>query len=60
MNKHVSNIVASEHLDIILVNWNVIAILILLQTWGARDRWFEFGRPDQHLAFATLGFGSSR
>ncbi|GAA6333186.1 hypothetical protein I0600191H4_01580 [Collinsella sp. i06-0019-1H4] len=60
VNRRVSNIATSERLDIILVNWDIIAILILFQTWGSRNRWFESSRSDQKLAFATQGFGSSR
>lgn len=60
MNKRVSNIAASERFYIILVNWNIIAILNLSQAWGLRGRWFESSRPDQKPVFATQGFGSNR
>lgn len=60
MNKRVSNITASERFYIILVNWNIIAILNLSQPEGLRGRRFESGRPGQKPVFATQGFGSSR
>lgn len=55
MNNRVSNIAAFERFYIILVNWNIIAILNLSQAWGLRGRWFESSRPDQKPVFCDSG-----